>query len=34
FKVDAAIDLEEKHQVFNAAGEELSAVKQKLVLLD
>nr|GEU58611.1 hypothetical protein [Tanacetum cinerariifolium] len=34
FGVDAAINLKEKHQVFNAAGEELSAVKQKLMLLD
>nr|GEY02713.1 putative ribonuclease H-like domain-containing protein [Tanacetum cinerariifolium] len=34
FGVDAAMDLKEKHQVFNAAGEELSAVKQKLMLLD
>nr|GFC13657.1 hypothetical protein [Tanacetum cinerariifolium] len=32
--VDAAMDLEEKNQVFNVAGEELSAVKQKLMLLD
>nr|GEW42297.1 hypothetical protein [Tanacetum cinerariifolium] len=30
FGVDAAMDLEEKHQVFNAPGEEVSAVKQKL----
>nr|GEW55487.1 uncharacterized mitochondrial protein AtMg00810-like [Tanacetum cinerariifolium] len=28
FEVDAAMDLEEKHYVFNAAGEELSAAKQ------
>nr|GEU81454.1 ribonuclease H-like domain-containing protein [Tanacetum cinerariifolium] len=28
FGVEAAMDLEEKHQVFNAAGEELSAAKQ------
>nr|GFB64205.1 hypothetical protein [Tanacetum cinerariifolium] len=28
FGVDAAMDLEEKHQVFNAAGEGLSAAKQ------
>nr|GEU67440.1 ribonuclease H-like domain-containing protein [Tanacetum cinerariifolium] len=28
FGVDAAMDLEEKHQVFHAAGEELSAAKQ------
>nr|GEW37496.1 putative ribonuclease H-like domain-containing protein [Tanacetum cinerariifolium] len=28
------MDLEEKHQVFNAAGEELSAAKQKLMMLD
>nr|GEW61738.1 reverse transcriptase domain-containing protein [Tanacetum cinerariifolium] len=34
FGVDDAMDLEEKHQMFNAAGEELSAAKQKLVLLD
>nr|GFA14855.1 retrovirus-related Pol polyprotein from transposon TNT 1-94 [Tanacetum cinerariifolium] len=34
FRVDAAMDLEEKHQVFNAVGEELSAAKQKLMLLD
>nr|GEY92729.1 hypothetical protein [Tanacetum cinerariifolium] len=34
FGVDAAMDLKEKHQVFNATGEELSAVKQKLMLLD
>nr|GEU92254.1 hypothetical protein [Tanacetum cinerariifolium] len=30
FGVDAAMDLEEKHQVFNAAGEELTAAKQKV----
>nr|GEY11426.1 hypothetical protein [Tanacetum cinerariifolium] len=34
FGVDAAMDLEEKHQVFNVAGKELSAVKHKLMLLD
>nr|GEX13798.1 retrovirus-related Pol polyprotein from transposon TNT 1-94 [Tanacetum cinerariifolium] len=34
FRVDATMDLEEKHQVFNAACEELSAAKQKLMLLD
>nr|GEV24895.1 hypothetical protein [Tanacetum cinerariifolium] len=34
FGVDATMDLEEKHQVFNAASEELSAVKQKFMLLD
>nr|GEW51255.1 retrovirus-related Pol polyprotein from transposon TNT 1-94 [Tanacetum cinerariifolium] len=34
FVVDAAMDLEEKHQVFNAAGEEINAAKQKLMLLD
>nr|GEW90258.1 hypothetical protein [Tanacetum cinerariifolium] len=34
FGVDAAMELEEKHQVFNAAGEELSAAKHKLMLLD
>nr|GEY13099.1 hypothetical protein [Tanacetum cinerariifolium] len=33
FGVDAAKELEEKHQVFNAAGEELCAAKQKLMLL-
>nr|GEW26413.1 hypothetical protein [Tanacetum cinerariifolium] len=30
FGVDSAMDLEEKHEVFNAAGEELSAAKQKV----
>nr|GEU97705.1 hypothetical protein [Tanacetum cinerariifolium] len=36
FGVDAAMDLKEKKtlKVFTAAGEELSAVKQKLMLLD
>nr|GEV60274.1 retrovirus-related Pol polyprotein from transposon TNT 1-94 [Tanacetum cinerariifolium] len=34
FGVDAAIELKEKHQVFNAAGEELRAARQKLMLLD
>nr|GEY22028.1 copia protein [Tanacetum cinerariifolium] len=34
FGVDAAMDLEEKHQVFNVAGEELSAAKQKFMMLD
>nr|GEY82475.1 hypothetical protein [Tanacetum cinerariifolium]GEY84013.1 hypothetical protein [Tanacetum cinerariifolium] len=34
FGVDAAMDLKEKHKVFNAAGEELSAAKQKFMLLD
>nr|GEZ13644.1 ribonuclease H-like domain-containing protein [Tanacetum cinerariifolium] len=34
FGVDAAIELEEKHQVFNVAGKELSAAKHKLMLLD
>nr|GEY80760.1 hypothetical protein [Tanacetum cinerariifolium] len=34
FRVDATMDLEEKHQLFNAAGAELSAAKQKLMLLD
>nr|GEZ94660.1 hypothetical protein [Tanacetum cinerariifolium] len=34
FGVDAAMDLEEKHKVFTAAGEEFSAAKQKLMLLD
>nr|GEV18657.1 uncharacterized mitochondrial protein AtMg00810-like [Tanacetum cinerariifolium] len=32
--IDAAMNLEEKHKVFNAVGEELSAAKQKLMLLD
>nr|GEU52284.1 hypothetical protein [Tanacetum cinerariifolium] len=32
FGVDAAMNLEQKHQVFNAAGEELSVVKQNLIL--
>nr|GEW03454.1 hypothetical protein [Tanacetum cinerariifolium] len=31
FGVDAAKELEEKHQVFNVAGEELCAAKQKLI---
>nr|GEW27530.1 hypothetical protein [Tanacetum cinerariifolium] len=34
FGVDVAIELEEKHQVFNAASRELSAAKHKLMLLD
>nr|GEV40775.1 hypothetical protein [Tanacetum cinerariifolium] len=34
FGVDVAMDLKEKHQVFNVAGEELSAAKQKFMLLD
>nr|GEY32340.1 putative ribonuclease H-like domain-containing protein [Tanacetum cinerariifolium] len=34
FGVDVAKELKEKHQVFNAAGEELCAAKQKLMLLD
>nr|GEU65808.1 copia protein [Tanacetum cinerariifolium] len=34
FGVDAAKELKEKHQVFNAAGEELCAAKHKLMLLD
>nr|GFB52389.1 hypothetical protein [Tanacetum cinerariifolium] len=34
FGVDAAMDLEKKHQVFNVAGEELGAAKQKMMLLD
>nr|GEY37554.1 hypothetical protein [Tanacetum cinerariifolium] len=33
FGVDAAKELEEKHKVFNAAGEELCTAKQKLMLL-
>nr|GEV37209.1 putative reverse transcriptase domain-containing protein [Tanacetum cinerariifolium] len=34
FGVDAAMELEEKHQVFNVDGKELSASKHKLMLLD
>nr|GEU90956.1 hypothetical protein [Tanacetum cinerariifolium] len=34
FGVDAAKEHEEKHKVFNVAGEELFAAKQKLMLLD
>nr|GEU94996.1 hypothetical protein [Tanacetum cinerariifolium] len=34
FGVEAAMDLKEKHYVFNAAGEELSAANQKLMMLD
>nr|GFB64259.1 hypothetical protein [Tanacetum cinerariifolium] len=34
FEVDAAMDLEEKQYMFSAAGEELSATKQKLMMLD
>nr|GEV01812.1 putative ribonuclease H-like domain-containing protein [Tanacetum cinerariifolium] len=34
FGVDDAMDLKEKHYVFNATGEELSAAKQKLMMLD
>nr|GEV62421.1 retrotransposon protein, putative, unclassified [Tanacetum cinerariifolium] len=34
FGVDAAMELEEKHKVFNDTGEELSAAKHKLMLLD
>nr|GEY89316.1 hypothetical protein [Tanacetum cinerariifolium] len=34
FEVHAVMDLEEKHKVFNAGGEELSAGKQKMMLLD
>nr|GEZ90550.1 hypothetical protein [Tanacetum cinerariifolium] len=33
FGVDAAKELEEKHQVFNATDEELCAAKQKLMML-
>nr|GEZ49542.1 hypothetical protein [Tanacetum cinerariifolium] len=34
FGVDAAIDFEEKHSVFNASSKELSAAKKKMMLLD
>nr|GFC00044.1 hypothetical protein [Tanacetum cinerariifolium]GFC00102.1 hypothetical protein [Tanacetum cinerariifolium] len=34
YEVDAAKELEEKTKCFNAAGEEFSAVKHKLMLLD
>nr|GEU61360.1 putative ribonuclease H-like domain-containing protein [Tanacetum cinerariifolium] len=34
FGVDAAMELEEKHQVFNTTGDKLSAAKHKLMLLD
>nr|GFC14892.1 hypothetical protein [Tanacetum cinerariifolium] len=33
FGVDAAIEIKEKHQVFTAASEDISAAKQKLMLL-
>nr|GEW23497.1 hypothetical protein [Tanacetum cinerariifolium] len=33
FGVDAAIEIKEKHQVFTAASEDISAVRQKLMLL-
>nr|GEW53881.1 retrovirus-related Pol polyprotein from transposon TNT 1-94 [Tanacetum cinerariifolium] len=34
FRVDVTKELKEKHKCFNVAGEELSAVKHKLMLLD
>nr|GEV65184.1 hypothetical protein [Tanacetum cinerariifolium] len=34
FGVDAAMDLKEKHKVFNAYGKELSAATQKLIVKD
>nr|GEU41836.1 hypothetical protein [Tanacetum cinerariifolium] len=34
FGVDAAMDLKEKQYVFNAVGEEVSAARQKMMLLD
>nr|GEX77011.1 hypothetical protein [Tanacetum cinerariifolium] len=33
FGVDAAIEINEKHQVFTAASEDISATRQKLMLL-
>nr|GEZ75075.1 hypothetical protein [Tanacetum cinerariifolium] len=33
FGVDAAIEIKEKHQVFTAASEDISAARQKLMLL-
>nr|GEV15304.1 hypothetical protein [Tanacetum cinerariifolium] len=33
FGVDAAMELKEKHQVFTAASEDISATRQKLMLL-
>nr|GEZ25857.1 integrase, catalytic region, zinc finger, CCHC-type, peptidase aspartic, catalytic [Tanacetum cinerariifolium] len=33
FRVDAAIEIKEKHQVFTAASEDISAARQKLMLL-
>nr|GEY72177.1 ribonuclease H-like domain, reverse transcriptase, RNA-dependent DNA polymerase [Tanacetum cinerariifolium] len=33
FEVDAAMELKEKHQVFTAANEDISAARQKLMLL-
>nr|GEY26161.1 hypothetical protein [Tanacetum cinerariifolium] len=34
FRVDAAMELKEKHEVFTAASEELSTARHKLMLLD
>nr|GEW29655.1 reverse transcriptase domain-containing protein [Tanacetum cinerariifolium] len=33
FRVDAAIEIKEKHQVFTAASEDISVARQKLILL-
>nr|GEX89897.1 hypothetical protein [Tanacetum cinerariifolium] len=33
FGVDAVMELKEKHQVFNAASEDISVARQKLMLL-
>nr|GEW60939.1 hypothetical protein [Tanacetum cinerariifolium] len=33
FRVDAAMVIKEKHQVFTAASEDISAARQKLMLL-
>nr|GEX32978.1 hypothetical protein [Tanacetum cinerariifolium] len=33
FGVDAAMEIKEKHQVFTAASEDISAARQKLMLL-
>nr|GEZ40117.1 hypothetical protein [Tanacetum cinerariifolium] len=34
FRVDAAMELKQKHQVFTAASEDISAAMYKLILLD
>nr|GFD61517.1 hypothetical protein [Tanacetum cinerariifolium] len=33
FGVDAAIEIKEKHQVFTAASKDISAARQKMMLL-